>query len=447
MENKTIQRQYDLDWIRVLATLAVFLYHCSMFFNPWPWHVKNNQLNYSGILVFSLFTSSWIMPIFFAVSGISVVYTLKKRSAGAYFKERFIRLGVPLLLGVFILSPPQVFIERLTHNQFSGSFLDFIPHYFDGVYLSIGGSGNFAFIGLHLWYLLVLLVYSFLTFPFFKKVDLLNLAVDFRSRRSLSAGVPGSLLGADAPAGSPQPRTPAGVERLPLQSTELKKSTFSFNRTPKIRKQRSFKPIHLFILPLFLVLIGPIKTVNLGGWDLLFYLVLFVYGYYFFSDSEFKSVVKKTIMLHFSLAIVTSIVYISWFMMGSPKPGSFADIIFYAIRTVNCWSWMLGIFYLADRYLTASNRFLAYGSEASMPFYVIHQPVIVLLGFGIYDSSLPVAGKALLLIGASFSIIMVCYHMGIRRTKFIRVLFGMKAQVDQKLVTHAVEMTRGGSPK
>ncbi|WP_462412761.1 acyltransferase family protein [Neobacillus sp. Marseille-QA0830] len=383
MEKKMTQRQYDLDWIRVLATLAVFLYHCSMFFNPWPWHVKNNQLDHSGILVFSLFTSSWIMPLFFAVSGISVVYTLQKRPADAYFKERCIRLGVPLLLGVFILSPPQVFIERLTHNQFSGSFLEFIPHYFDGVYLSIGGTGNFAFIGLHLWYLLVLLIYSFLTFPLFKKIN----------------------------------------------------------------RQRRFKPLHLFVLPLFLVLIGPIKTVNLGGWDLLFYLVFFVYGYYFFSDSEFKTVVKKTIPVHFSLAIVTSIVYISWFMMGSPKPGSYADIIFYAIRTVNCWSWILCIFYLAGRYLTASNRFLVYGSEASMPFYVIHQPVIVLLGFGFYDSSLPVAGKALFLIGASFSIIMICYHLGIRRTKFIRVLFGMRAKNGRKLVTHAVGVTRRGFHK
>jgi putative aldouronate transport system permease protein len=49
------------------------------------------------------------------------------------------------------------------------------------------------------------------------------MAVDFRSRRSLSAGVPGSLLGALAPVGSSLPRTHAGVERLPLQSTEYKK--------------------------------------------------------------------------------------------------------------------------------------------------------------------------------------------------------------------------------
>jgi hypothetical protein len=50
----------------------------------------------------------------------------------------------------------------------------------------------------------------------------LNLAVDFHSGHLLSAGVPWSLLGALAPVGSPQPRTPAGVKCPPLQSTGLK---------------------------------------------------------------------------------------------------------------------------------------------------------------------------------------------------------------------------------
>jgi len=50
-------------------------------------------------------------------------------------------------------------------------------------------------------------------------MSMLNLCVDFRSRRSLSAGGSGSLLGAITPAVSPLPRTPSGVERLPLQST------------------------------------------------------------------------------------------------------------------------------------------------------------------------------------------------------------------------------------
>jgi len=45
---------------------------------------------------------------------------------------------------------------------------------------------------------------------YYKNLALLSLTVDFRSRHSLSAGGPGSLLG---------PVHPAGVSCLPLQST------------------------------------------------------------------------------------------------------------------------------------------------------------------------------------------------------------------------------------
>ncbi|MGM0791355.1 MAG: acyltransferase family protein [Bacillota bacterium] len=160
-------RHYDLDWIKVLAMLAVFLYHCSMFFNSFEWHVKNDEINRTCIELFSLAVGNWIMPVFFAISGISTYHALKKRHSGAFLKERAARLGIPLLLGIFILSPPQVYIERLTGKQFEGSFFQFFPHYFDGLYLEIGGSGNFAFFGHHLWYLLMLLIFSALTLPFF----------------------------------------------------------------------------------------------------------------------------------------------------------------------------------------------------------------------------------------------------------------------------------------
>ncbi|KGR78025.1 hypothetical protein CD29_12785 [Ureibacillus manganicus DSM 26584] len=57
-------RQHDLDWIKVLATFIVFLYHCSMFFNTFAWHIKNNEINQSTIQFFSLLVGNWIMPIF-----------------------------------------------------------------------------------------------------------------------------------------------------------------------------------------------------------------------------------------------------------------------------------------------------------------------------------------------------------------------------------------------
>ncbi|MFJ8246947.1 acyltransferase family protein [Peribacillus asahii] len=360
--NNSFKRQYDMDWIRVLATFGVFLYHCSMFFNPFPWHVKNNELDSEIILVFSLFLGAWMMPIFFAISGINVSYALKKRNISSYIKERIIRLGVPLVFGVFILTPPQVFIERISNNQFNGSFLEFFPHYFDGVYLDFGGTGNFAFFGLHLWYLLVLLVFSFLTIPLFKIL-------------------------------------------------------------PKINK---FGIMHLFLLPSILFVGGIIKTQGLGGWDLVFYLIILIYGYYFFSSQDFRNTLKATFKVHFILAAITSVIYILWFMKAFPQPGSVQEIFFYAVRTINCWSLLLCIFFLAEKYLSFSNSFLKYTSEASMPFYVLHQPIIVFLSFFIRELSWSIPAKLIFLILTSFILIMACYHFVIRRLNILRFLFGMK---------------------
>ncbi len=38
---KTTIRRYDLDWLRVGAILAVFVFHSSRFFDTTDWHVKN----------------------------------------------------------------------------------------------------------------------------------------------------------------------------------------------------------------------------------------------------------------------------------------------------------------------------------------------------------------------------------------------------------------------
>ena len=359
MEQTTFRRQYDLDWIRVIATIGVFLYHCSMFVNPFPWHVKNNVTGAGTILVFSLFVGAWIMPIFFAVSGISITYTLKKRTFTQYVKERLKRLGIPLLFGVFILTPPQIYLERLANNQFYGSFFAFFPHFFEGVYLDFGGTGNFAFFGLHLWYLLVLLIFSLLSFPL------------------LTIG------------------------------------------------KRNVRKIHFVLLPLILFATGFIHTQQLGGWDLIFYFILFLYGYYFLSSSTFKPALQATIKLQIGIALITSIVYITWFMIDYPHHSALASL-FFAVRTLNCWSLLMCIFYLANKYLSDSNRFLTYGSEASLPFYILHQPIILAIGYFIRNLQWGIPAKLLFLVTVSFVVIMLCYHFVIRRVPVFRFLFGMK---------------------
>ena len=114
----------------------------------------------SGIV----FASSWLMPFVFVISGASLFYAVGKSGAGQFIKDKVLRLLVPLVVGVFTHVAFQVYLERITHGQFSGSFFDFLPHYFEGIY---GLGGNFAFHGMHLWYLLVLFVFSIVLLPLF----------------------------------------------------------------------------------------------------------------------------------------------------------------------------------------------------------------------------------------------------------------------------------------
>jgi glucans biosynthesis protein C len=365
---KRLTRHIDLDWIKVLATLVVFLYHCSMFFNSFDWHIKNNSIDHTYIEFFSLLVGNWIMPVFFVLSGMATYYALKRRDLKSFIKERLLRLGLPLLLGIFLLSPPQVYIERITNHQFEGSFLEFFPHYFDGLYLEIGGTGNFAFFGHHLWYLLMLLVFSVITLPIFLK-------------------------------------------------------------TKRITATKQFSILHyLFIpIPLAIAALTVNNVVNLASWGMIFYLLLYIIGFYFFVRESLGEFVRRIGVLAGALSFMSTASYISWvYFFGFPMEISLGWAVFMMIRVLLVWNMIFFILYLGDKYLNVSNRALKYSSEASMPFYVLHQPVIILLGFFIYNLEWTVPVKLILLISAAFLLIMCLHELIIRRVNILRVLFGLK---------------------
>jgi peptidoglycan/LPS O-acetylase OafA/YrhL len=161
----TTSRRYDLDWLRVFAILAVFFYHSARFFDLDSWHIKN-AVTYGWVQARSDFMALWMMPLIFLISGASIFYALNKGGPGLFVKDKVLRLFIPLLAGIFTHVTLQVYLERVSRGQFVGTYFEFLPHYFDGLYTE-GGSGNFAWMGLHLWYLLVLFAFSLLLLPLF----------------------------------------------------------------------------------------------------------------------------------------------------------------------------------------------------------------------------------------------------------------------------------------
>ncbi|WP_054648775.1 hypothetical protein [Salidesulfovibrio brasiliensis] len=146
-------RYYENDWLTILATLAAFLFLYTRFFNDEGWHV-NNPVESTTLSIVVVIVLHWIMPLFFILSGMSRGYAFKSRTTLQYFSDIVERLMISFLL-IFFASgiPVQGWIERVTHSAFSGSFIEFSPpHDFDGFYVF---GGNFAWMRLHLWYLLI----------------------------------------------------------------------------------------------------------------------------------------------------------------------------------------------------------------------------------------------------------------------------------------------------
>lgn len=289
-------------------------------------------------------------------------------------RERVTRLLVPLGVGIFTHIILQVYIENVTHGRFSGTFWQFIPHYFDGWYAF---GGNFAWMGLHLWYLLMLFLFSWLMLSTFRRINRPN---DFTTRLADIISKP-------------------------------------------------FGP-YLFIIPLFLmellVSLSPdtVGRRDFGGWSPLTYLVFFVIGYLLATDERYRPAIEKVRFISLAISLLTIVaIYILFEVMEL----SGMHLLYLLARTTNSWCWLLTFLGFASHHLNFSNRFLKYATATVLPFYILHQTVIVGIGYFIQDWNWAVFPKYLFLAATSFILIMLLYEFVVKRLNFMRYLFGMKA--------------------
>src|SRR4029453_18066798 len=71
-------------------------------------------------------------------------------------------------------------------------------------------------------------------------------------------------------------------------------------------------------------------------------------------------------------------------------------------------------------------RVASYGNEAVLPFYVLHEPVIVAVAWVIVRWPAPLLVKYLSVVAASFILTLALYEGLVRHFQLARFLFGMK---------------------
>ena len=377
-----MERRYELDWLRVSAILLVFLYHSTRFFNLEGWHVKNDD-TYVWVEIWTFFVTRWMMPLFFVISGASLFHALDKPGGWKrFYTDKLLRLFIPVLAASLTHGALQVYLERVSHARFAGSFFEWLPAYFRGVYSGIGlsGSGNFANVGMHLWYLFFLFVYSLACYRLFVWMR-------------------------------------AGGK----------------NRLKKITDLFSLPGINLIglIIPLMLMKVlipSPVLEVGNGGWGFLYYLWFLIAGFIIMSDDGLLQRVHAQGRGFLCLGIILSVVQL-YLLFGVSNPafqGRFGDWSASVLSYVNAWCWVLGIWGAAIRHLSFDRPLLRHANEGVLPFFILHQTVLLVVGFVVMGWEIHDGLKWGLVFTISLFIIIAVYLALIRKFDLLRFLFGMK---------------------
>jgi len=380
MSTVTPNRKYELDWLRVLAILIVFLYHSSRFFNLGDWHVKNAD-TFVWVEIWNVFATLWMMPLFFIISGASLFYALGKSSDWPrFYVDKFLRLMIPVLIGSVTLSILQVYLERLTHGQFSGSLLSFLPQYFNGVYLGIGMSGNFAFHGMHLWYLLFLFVYSLICYRLF--VWLKGSGRQVLNRITSFFTIPGLMY-----LGFPVP-----------------------------------------LLLMKLLVPQAVLNVGNGGWGFLYYIWFLISGFIIASSDRLRQHIMNQRWTSLLLGVGSSCVYLYQLFSQSRLvfPAWNTDWIYAFLSFFSAWSWLFAIFGFGMRFLAFDRPLLRSANEGVLPFYILHQTVLLCVGYFVMAWEINAAAKWAVVFIGSFIVIIALYTLFIRKFEFLRFSFGMR---------------------
>lgn len=372
MHTAPYQRRHDLDWLRVGAFTLLILFHTGMFFSTWGWHVKNPQTSpYFDYVM--IFLHQWRIPLLFFISGAAVWFAMEKYGTRRFAWERVKRLLLPLVFGMIVLIPPQVYYERLTQGHEFASYLAF---YGTVAELQPYPEGNFSWH--HLWYLPYILTYSLLLLPLF------------------------ALL-----------KSPRGRKLLArLDAAFQHGGALFFLLIPNLFSDLVLRPF------------WPDNYNNLlGDWaQFSAMLIVFCWGFLLASSSAVWATLERNRFRLLAVAgLTTPVRYLFWYGNLGLPPG-----LEYLIGPLQAGSCILAILAFGSRHLRFTCGFLKYANQAVYPFYILHQTITVAAGFYMISWNLPVPAKFALLVLITFGGCWILYEFPIRRLTPLRPLFGLK---------------------
>jgi fucose 4-O-acetylase-like acetyltransferase len=422
VSSSPVGRRAELDVMRGFVVAGLVVFHSAVVFAAGTsWFVTDPRPS-AGFTVFLLWGSLWGMPLLFVVSGIGVCHAMRTRSAAAFARERIARLLVPFVVGMALLVAPMFYLERLSQPGFSEPYGRFWLHVVNVPAIAEGllprgawSSGGDTYDPAHLWFLYVLLLFSITLLPLFAFL-----------RRPRGARLISGLAG--------------------------------------FAERHALLALALAGVPMMLVeaVFGP--DVNSGGWERLAYLFPFLYGFLIASEPRFEAALRRACWPALAAAVSATAALVAWAavldasgdsLMTGAVPG------WSALQGLAGWSWLAAILGFAGSLATRRRiqleaaaapepgsrrgRTGRYAKEAVLPFYLLHEPVIVAGAWPIVRWNAPILGKYVALVIMSFAGTLTLYELLVRRLPISRRLAGMKPRQPTAHPAHNAEPVRAAT--
>ncbi len=150
-------RLFFIDHLRAALVILVVLHHLAVVYGEGVsfWYVdppKTASLSGLVLVVFVLFNQAWFMGAFFLLAGYFAPGSFDRKGSGSFLKDRLIRLGIPLIIWIFLLNPISnigLFLEPATWISQPLTWQSFWQMYPEFIGLGVA------------WFLALLLIFSF----------------------------------------------------------------------------------------------------------------------------------------------------------------------------------------------------------------------------------------------------------------------------------------------
>jgi glucan biosynthesis protein C len=287
-------------------------------------------------------------------------------------------LFVPLVVGMFLVVPPQIFVERVMSGDWNGGYLDFMVERV--LQFQPYPAGNFSWH--HLWFILYLYVYVLLLLPLL-----------LWWRRAQFELTPGAWIYA---LGIPLGLNESILKPLFPETHNLTSDWYTFN--------------HYLLFTVYGVLLASMRS----AWD-------------WFAEQRRRSLAFALVLTFSGLPLLE---------YGIVERDTPYDSMF---ATTFTWAWLMTFLGYGRRWLSFSNRLIEWARDASYPVYILHQTVIIVIAWFVIQTTWSPWVKFAVVVSATLAICVLLYEFVLRRFAVLRLVFGIKTHVPRRRTAASAE--------